>query len=178
AVVARQELAKEIFGFVRAAGPSMSPFNAWVFLKGLETLQLRMQAHSAAALEIATWLERQPQVLRVHYAGLRSHPQHALAARQQSGFGGIVAFEVPGGRPAAFAFIDHVRMLSITANLGDTKTTITHPASTTHARIAAAERERAGITEGLIRISVGLEDPDDIRADLERGFAALSGSCR
>ena len=165
---------KEVFGFIRAAGPSMSPFNAWVFLKGLETLQLRMHAHSAAAMQIAAWLERQPLVRRVHYAGLQSHPQHALAARQQSAFGGIVAFEVAGEREAAFAFINATRLMSITANLGDTKTTITHPATTTHARIDAAERTRAGITEGLIRISVGLEDVADLEADLERGLASVA----
>jgi O-succinylhomoserine sulfhydrylase len=151
----------------------MSPFNAWVFLKGLETLELRMRAHSAAALELAQWLEQQPQVARVHYAGLQSHPQHALAARQQSAFGGIIAFEVKGDRAAAWRFIDATRLLSITANLGDVKTTITHPATTTHARISPAERQQAGITDGLIRISVGLEALGDLKADLVRGLAAV-----
>lgn len=163
----------DVFGFLRTAGPSMSPFNAWVFLKGLETLELRMRAHSAAALELAQWLERQPQVKRVHYAGLPSHPQHELARRQQVAFGGIIAFEVTGGREAAWRFVDATRMVSITANLGDVKTTLTHPATTTHARITPAERERAGITEGLLRISVGLEDLTDLRADLQRGLDAI-----
>jgi O-succinylhomoserine sulfhydrylase len=174
AVVGSAELVgKEVFGFIRSAGPSMSPFNAWVFLKGLETLELRMHAHSVAALSIAAWLEQQPKIRKVHYAGLESHPQRALAQRQQTGFGGIVAFEVENGRQGAWSFIDATRLLSITANLGDTKTTITHPASTTHSRITAAERERAGITEGLLRISVGLEHVDDLKADIARGIAAM-----
>ena len=151
----------------------MSPFNAWVFLKGLETLELRMRAHSAAALTIAQWLEQQAGIRKVHYAGLESHPQHALAKRQQSGYGGIIAFEVERAREGAWAFIDATTLMSITANLGDVKTTITHPASTTHSRITPAERERAGITEGLVRISVGLENIDDLKADLCRGLAAL-----
>jgi O-succinylhomoserine sulfhydrylase len=174
AVVGSKELVgKEVLGFLRTAGPSLSPFNAWIFLKGLETLELRMKAHSAAALELATWLEQQPGVTRVHYAGLKSHPQHELARRQQTGFSGIIAFEVSGERVGAWAFIDHIRLMSITANLGDVKTTITHPASTTHARITPAERQQAGITEGLLRISVGLEDSDDIKADIQRGLNAL-----
>lgn len=174
AIVGSKDLVgKEAFAFLRTAGPSMSPFNAWVFLKGLETLELRMRAHSAAALDLARWLERQPGVRRVHYSGLGSHPQHELAKRQQSGFGGIIAFEVDGGRAAAWAFVDATRMVSITANLGDVKTTLTHPATTTHARITLAERERAGITEGLLRLSIGLEDPRDLEADLERGLAAV-----
>ena len=174
AVVGNAELVgKEVFGFIRSAGPSMSPFNAWVFLKGLETLGLRMRAHSDAALDLACWLEQQPKVSKVHYAGLESHPQHALARRQQSGFGGIVAFEVKNARAGAWAFIDATQLMSITANLGDTKTTITHPASTTHSRITPAERERAGIAEGLLRISVGLEDLDDLKADVQRGLAAV-----
>lgn len=176
AVVGNEQLVgTDVFGFIRSAGPSMSPFNAWVFLKGLETLELRMRAHSAAALELAQWLERQPGITRVHYAGLESHPQHALARSQQSGFGGIIAFEVERGREGAWAFIDATRLMSITANLGDTKTTITHPASTTHSRITPAERERAGITEGLLRISVGLEHIDDLRADLTAGIQAVKG---
>ncbi len=174
AVVGSKELVgKEVFGFLRTAGPSMSPFNAWVFLKGLETLSLRMQAHSAAALDLARWLEQQPAVRRVFYAGLSSHPQHDLAARQQSAYGGIIAFEVEGGRDEAWRFVDATRLVSITANLGDVKSTLTHPATTTHARITPAERERAGITEGLLRISVGLEDPLDLKADIERGLAAV-----
>lgn len=168
-----QIVGKEVFGFIRTAGPSMSPFNAWVFLKGLETLELRMRAQSAAALELARWLEAQPKVRKVHYAGLPSHPQHELAKRQQSAFGSIVAFEVERDREGAWAFIDATRLMSITANLGDVKTTITHPCTTTHSRITAEERERAGIKEGLLRISVGLEAVDDLREDLQRGLAAV-----
>lgn len=174
AIVGNAELVgRDVFGFMRSAGPCMSPFNAWVFLKGLETLELRMRAHSAAALELARWLERQPAIRKVYYSGLESHPQHALAQRQQSGHGGIIAFEVERDRQGAWAFIDATQLMSITANLGDMKTTITHPSSTTHSRITPAERERAGITEGLLRISVGLEHLDDLRADLQRGIAAV-----
>src|SRR5690606_29987671 len=169
-----QRVGKDVFGFIRTAGPSMSPFNAWVFLKGLETLELRMRAHSQAALHLAAWLEARKEVRKVHYAGLESHPQHALAKRQQSGFGGIVAFDVEGGREGAWAFVDATRLMSITANLGDTKSTITHPATTTHSRITPKERERAGITEGLLRVSVGIEDVRDLQADLERGLAAVN----
>jgi O-succinylhomoserine sulfhydrylase len=177
AVVGSEALAgREVFGFIRSAGPSMSPFNAWVFLKGLETLELRMQAHSAAALTLAGWLEGQPGVRKVHYSGLRSHPQHELAQRQQRAGGGIVALEVEHGQRGAWAFIDAVKLMSITANLGDTKTTLTHPATTTHSRITAAERERAGITAGLLRVSVGLEHLDDLRADAQRGLAAVAGA--
>ena len=173
AVVGGRELVgRDVFGFMRTAGPCMSPVNAWVFLKGLETLELRMKAHSAAALEIAAWLERQPGVARVYYAGLPSHPQHALARKQQSAFGGIVSFEVEGDQAAAWRFIDATRLLSITANLGDAKSTITHPATTTHGRISAAERERAGIRPTLLRISVGLEDVADLKDDIERGLRA------
>jgi len=175
AIVGSRELVgRDVFGFMRSAGPSMSPFNAWVFLKGLETLSLRMRAHSAAALELATWLETQPAVEKVFYAGLPSHPQHALARSQQSAFGGIVAFQVKGGQAAAWRFIDATRLLSITANLGDAKSTITHPATTTHARITPEERARAGITPGLLRVSVGLEEVADLRQDLERGLAAAA----
>lgn len=166
-----QRVGKDVFGFLRTAGPTMSPFNAWVFLKGLETLALRMRAHSESALALALWLREQPGVARVYYAGLPDHPQHALARRQQQGFGGIVSFELHGGREAAWALIDSTRLLSITANLGDTRTTITHPASTTHGRISPEAREAAGIREGLIRISVGLEDLADIQADLARGLS-------
>ncbi len=166
----QQRVGVDIYGFLRTAGPTMSPFNAWVFLKGLETLQLRMRAHSAAALQLAQWLEAQPAIERVYYPGLPSHPQHELAQRQQSGFGGIVSFELRGGREAAWMLIDHTRLISITANLGDAKTTITHPATTTHGRLTPAERERAGIGEGLVRISVGLENVADVQADLERGL--------
>lgn len=165
-----ERVGKEVFGFMRTAGPCMSPFNAWVFLKGLETLQLRMRAHSEAAHQLALWLREQPAVERVHYPGLPDHPQHELARRQQKGFGGVVAFELKGGREAAWKLIDSTRMISITANLGDTRTTITHPASTTHGRISAEARALAGIREGLVRVAVGLEDVADIIADLARGL--------
>ncbi|HNM42406.1 O-succinylhomoserine sulfhydrylase [Plasticicumulans sp.] len=165
---------KDIFTFLRNAGPTMSPFNAWVFLKGLETLPLRMRAHSAAALELAQWLTAHPAVARVNYPGLETHPQHALARRQQSGFGGVLSFELEGGRAAAWSVIDAVRMISITGNLGDTKSTITHPATTTHGKLSAEQKAAAGITEGLIRVSVGLEDVTDIRRDLARGLDALA----
>jgi O-succinylhomoserine sulfhydrylase len=175
AVVGSEALVgREVFGFIRAAGPSMSPFNAWVFLKGLETLDLRMRAHSASALVLARWLEGQPSVRKVYYSGLESHPQHALVQRQQRAGGGIVAFEVEHGQRGAWAFVDAVKLMSITANLGDTKTTLTHPATTTHSRITPAERARAGITPGLLRISVGLEHLDDLQADALRGLAAVA----
>jgi O-succinylhomoserine sulfhydrylase len=167
---------EEIFGVLRTAGPTMSPFNAWVFLKGLETLELRMLAHSRNAQVLAGWLQEQGGVTKVYYPGLESHPQHRLVGTQQRTGGGIVAFEVRGGREAAWRVIDSTRLLSITANLGDTKTTITHPATTTHGRLTPEEREMAGIDEGLIRIAVGLEDIDDIKADLARGLDALRGS--
>ena len=174
AVVGNQSLVGEqVYGFLRTAGPSMSPFNAWVFLKGLETLELRMQAHSQNAQVLAAWLEQQSKVRRVHYPGLVSHPQHELAARQQKAPGGLLSFELNGGREQAWAFIDATELVSITANLGDTKTTITHPATTTHGRISAEARAAAGIGEGLIRIAVGLEDVDDLKRDLQRGFDAL-----
>ncbi len=174
AVVGDDELVGErIYGFLRTAGPSLSPFNAWVFLKGLETLRVRMEAHCRNALTIARWLESQRGVRRVYYSGLPHHPQHELAGRQQRGFGGLLAFELEGGREAAWRFIDAVRMISITANLGDAKTMITHPATTTHGRLSPEEREAAGIEEGLVRLAVGLEEPQDVMADLERGFAAL-----
>ncbi len=171
AVVGDAELVgKDVFGFLRTAGPSMSPFNAWVFLKGLETLSLRMQRHCDSALELAAWLEQQPAVERVYHPGLESHPQHALASRQQQGFGGIVSFEVQGGKDAAWRVIDATRVFSITANLGDTKSTMTHPATTTHGRLSPEQRQAAGISDGLIRLAVGLETVDDLRADLERGL--------
>ncbi|MCK9465225.1 MAG: O-succinylhomoserine sulfhydrylase [Thiopseudomonas sp.] len=174
AVAGSAEYMKEVLGFIRTAGPSMSPFNAWVFLKGLETLRLRMMAHCSSAMSLAQWLEQQPQVTRVYYAGLESHPQHELAKRQQeNGFGAVVSFEVQGGKEAAWRFIDATRMISITANLGDTKTTITHPASTTHGRLSPEERNACGINDGLLRIAVGLEELTDIRTDLERGLAAV-----
>lgn len=160
----------DIYGFMRTAGPCLSPFNAWIFLKGLETLGLRMRAHSENALALAQWLEQQPGVARVHYPWLASHPQHALARKQQSAGGGVLSFEVKGGREAAWRIIDATRLLSITANLGDTKSTITHPATTTHGRISAEARADAGIGDGLIRIAVGLEDVADLQADLRRGL--------
>ncbi len=161
---------EEVFKFLRTAGPTLSPFNAWVILKGLETLAIRMEAQSARALELARRLEAHPQVARVFYPGLPSHPQHALAMRQQSAGGAIVSFEVKGGRAEAWRVVDNCKLLSITANLGDVKTTITHPASTTHGRISAEARAAAGITEGLLRIAVGLESVDDIEADLKNGL--------
>lgn len=167
-----ERVGKDVFGFLRTAGPTMSPFNAWVFLKGLETLPLRMRAHCDNALQLARWLETQPAVGRVYYPGLASHPQHELARRQQSGFGGIVSFEV-ADRAAAWSVIDAVKLISITANLGDVKTTITHPATTTHGRLTQAERDASGIRDGLIRVSVGLEDIADVQTDLERGLRRL-----
>lgn len=165
-----QRVGEQVFGFVRTAGPCMSPFNAWVFLKGLETLELRMQRHCESALVLAQWLEVQPGISRVHYPGLSSHPQHALASTQQRGFGGIVSFELSGGRDAAFALINQTRLCSITANLGDARTTITHPATTTHGRVTPEARAAAGITEGVVRVSVGLENVEDLIADLGRGL--------
>ena len=159
-----------VFGFLRSAGPTMSAFNAWVFLKGLETLKLRMTAHSAAALELAEWLEQQPEVKRVYYPGLQSHPQYELARTQQSGFGGVVSFELNGGKDESWRLIDSTRLLSITANLGDAKTTITHPATTTHGRLTLEQRSEAGISDSLIRVAVGLEEIDDIKDDLLRGM--------
>ncbi len=160
----------DVYGFLRTAGPTMSPFNAWVFLKGLETLSLRMKAHSANAYAVARWLETQPQVARVYYPGLESHPQHRLAKQQMSDSGGILSFELKGGKDAAWKLIDATRLLSITANLGDAKTTITHPATTTHGRMSPEARAESGITDGLIRVAVGLESVDDIKADLARGM--------
>lgn len=170
AVVGRREILDEVYRFLRTAGPTLSPFNAWVILKGLETLRIRMDAHSANALELARWLEQQAGVTRVYYPGLPSHPQHELAMRQQKSGGAIVSFEVEGGREAAWRVVDSTRLISITANLGDTKTTITHPATTTHGRISAEARAAAGIGEGLLRIAVGLEAVADLQADLLRGL--------
>ena len=160
-----------VYTFLRTAGPTLSAFNAWIILKGMETLNLRMDAHSRGALALAQWLEAQPQVERVLYPGLPSHPQHALAMAQQKTGGGIVAFELKGGQAAAWRLIDATRMVSITANLGDTKTTITHPATTTHSRMTPEQRAAAGISDGLVRIAVGLESIADIQADLARGLA-------
>ena len=171
AICGSKALVEEPFKFIRSAGPSISPFNAWVILKGMETLSIRMQAQSANALELAKRLEANPKVARVFYPGLASHPQHALAMKQQKTGGAVLAFEVKGGKDAAWKVIDNTRMLSITANLGDTKTTITHPATTTHGRISPEARAASGIGDGLLRIAVGLESVDDIEADLLRGMS-------
>jgi O-succinylhomoserine sulfhydrylase len=175
AVLGPKRLVMEgIFGFLRTAGPAISPFNAWVILKGIETLDLRMKAQSAAALELARWLEGHPAVARVHYPGLESHPQHALAKAQQKAGGAVLSFEVKGGpegaKAAAWRVIDSTRLISITANLGDVKSTITHPGTTTHGRLSPEARAAAGITDGLVRLAVGLEAVADLRADLERGL--------
>ena len=173
ALVGREELIAPVVAFNRSCGPTMSAFNAWVMLKGLETLDLRMRAHSDNAQRLAEWLTDQAPVEAVHYCGLPDHPGHALAGRQQQGFGGVLAFELAGGREAAWRFINATELMSLTANLGDAKTTIVHPASTTHGRLSADQRDAAGICEGLIRIAVGLEDLEDIQADWDRGFAAI-----
>jgi O-succinylhomoserine sulfhydrylase len=170
AVCGRKALTDEVFKFLRTAGPTLSPFNAWIILKGMETLKIRMQAQSAAAMDLARRLEVHAQVERVFYPGLPSHPQHELAMRQQASGGAILSFEVKGGRAEAWRVVDRCKLLSITANLGDTKTTITHPASTTHGRISPEARAEAGISEGLLRIAVGLEAIEDIEADLRRGL--------
>ncbi len=170
AVIGSEALIKEVYNIIRSGGPTLSAFNAWVFLKGLETLNIRMKAHCENALALAQWLTQQSMVETIYYPGLPSHPQHELAKQQQTGFGGIVSFEVHGGKAAAWRLIDATRLISITANLGDTKTTITHPASTTHGRLTEEQRQAANIKDGLIRISVGLEDLADIQADLLRGM--------
>ncbi|WP_151957752.1 O-succinylhomoserine sulfhydrylase [Acinetobacter guillouiae] len=170
AVVGNHKLLEEVFGYVRTTGPSMSPFNAWVFLKGLETLRLRMKAHSESAQKIAEWLVAHPKVEKVYFAGLTDHVGHELAAKQQTGFGGIVSFEVKGEREGAWKVIDHTQFISITGNLGDAKSTITHPATTTHGKLSPEVKAAAGIREGLIRLSVGLEDVDDIIRDLSHGL--------
>jgi len=173
AVAGRQQQMQEVVGFLRTAGPTLSPFNAWVMLKGLETLSIRMQAQSARAFELAHWLTEQSSIEQVYYAGLPAHPQHPLAKRQQSAFGAVLSFKVKGGRDEAWRFIDATQTISITTNLGDTKTTIAHPASTSHGRLSTAERARAGVTDNLIRLAVGLEDVKDLKADLSLGLAAL-----
>src|SRR5690606_31764460 len=170
-VLGSAALMADVRTFLRTAGPSLSPFNAWVFLKGLETLRLRMDAHCTNAKRLAEWLSAHPAVEQVFYAGLPSHPGHAIASRQQRGFGGVLSFRVKGGREEAWRVIDNTRILSLTANLGDVKSTIVHPATTTHGRLSATERAEAGITENLIRVSVGLEDIADIQGDLARGLA-------
>lgn len=174
AALGRQDLMDEIVGFLRSCGPTMSAFNAWVFLKGLETLRLRMDRHSENALALARWLEAQPAVEAVFYAGLESHPGHALASQQQSAFGGVLSFRVIGGQAEAWRVINGTRLMSLTANLGDAKTTIVHPATTTHSRISAEERQDAGITDNLIRVAVGLEAVEDLQADLALGLSTLS----
>lgn len=172
-VGSHKHVGESIFGFLRSAGPSMSPFNAWVQLKGLETLAVRMKAHSDAALVLANWLEDHDAVERVYYTALPSHAQYELAHRQQSAAGGVLSFEVKGGREQAWHVIDSTRMISITANLGDTRTTITHPATTTHGRLSPQERLEMGIADNLVRLSVGLEGIEDIKADLQRGLGSL-----
>jgi len=173
AVVGSAELLEPVRGLVRAGGPSMSPFNAWIFLKGLETLSLRMNAHSDNALQVAKWLTEQPWVEAVFYAGLSDHPAHELAKQQQTKFGGVLSFRVTGDKIAAWRFIDSTQLLSLTANLGDAKTTIVHPATTTHGRISQEERDAAGISDNLVRVAVGLEAVEDIIADLARGAELL-----
>ena len=174
AVVGSNDVVGEgVYAFLRSAGPSMSPFNAWVFLKGLETLSLRMGAHSKNTLELAKWLEAQDIIEHVYYPGLESHPQHDIAKKQQSAFGGILAFEVKGGRDNAWKVVDSTEICSITANLGDTKTTITHPASTTHGRLTEEQRAEVGIKQSMLRVAVGLENLDDIKGDLLRGLSQL-----
>ena len=173
AVVGSAELMNQVQGFLRAAGPSMSPFNAWIFLKGLETLSLRMKAHSANASALAQWLSKHPKVSKVYFAGLPDHPGHSVAKKQQSDFGAVVSFVVDGAREAAWKVIDATQMISLTANLGDAKTTIVHPATTTHGRLSEESLADAGIEEGLIRIAVGLEDLEDIKNDIELGLSQL-----
>jgi O-succinylhomoserine sulfhydrylase len=173
AVIASDEIIEKfIYPYLRTGGATMSPFNAWVFLSGLETLAVRMKAHCDNAFELALWLEQQPSVAKVHYPGLPSHAQHELAKRQQSHFGGIVSFELVGGKEQAWKVIDATQMISITANLGDVKTTITHPATTTHGRLTPEARATAGIKDGLVRLSVGLESITDIKTDLLKGLSS------
>lgn len=172
-VIGSHKLMEEVYGFLRSAGPTMSPFNAWIFHKGLETLPIRMRAHCENALQLARWLEQQPAVEKVYYAGLESHPQHELASRQQDGYGGVLSFTVGGGQTEAWAFIDATRMVSITGNLGDVKTTITHPGTTTHGRLSPEDKTLAGITDNLVRLSVGVEALEDLKNDMRRGLQAL-----
>lgn len=176
AVVGTEADMSEVNAFLRTCGPTMSPFNAWVFLKGLETLSLRMRAHSENAQTLAQWLQAQPQVRKVNYSGLPSHPGHELACRQQSNFGGVLSFELDGGTAEAWQFINATELMSLTANLGDAKTTIVHPATTTHGRLSSEQRIDAGISDGLIRIAVGLEHIEDIQRDCERGFRSLTST--
>ena len=176
AIVGSEQLIKELTAFMRSAGPCMSPFNAWVFTKGLETLGLRMQRHSDNASALASWLTSRAGIRTVNYPGLASHPQHELAARQQRASGGIVSFSVEGGQAGAWNVIDHVKLCSITGNLGDARTTITHPATTTHGRMSAEDRAIAGIEDDLVRVAVGLEHIDDLIADLDRAISAAQAS--
>lgn len=173
AVVGSEEDMTEVVGFLRSGGPAMSAFNAWVFLKGLETLRFRMQAHSENAMSLAVWLQSQPKVEKVFYCGLESHSGHELASKQQSGFGGVLSFRVRGGKEEAWNLINATEMLSLTPNLGDAKSTIIHPATTTHGRLTDEQKSEAGISDSLVRISVGLEDIDDIKDDLERGLSRI-----
>ena len=173
AVVGSEEDMTEVLGFLRSGGPAMSAFNAWVFLKGLETLRFRMQAHSENAMSLAVWLQSQPKVEKVFYCGLESHSGHELASKQQSGFGGVLSFRVRGGKKEAWNLINATEMLSLTPNLGDAKSTIIHPATTTHGRLTDEQKSEAGISDSLVRISVGLEDIDDIKDDLERGLSRI-----
>ncbi len=173
ALISSQKIIDEFTAFMRSAGPCMSPFNAWVLLNALETLPLRIKAHSDNAQVLAEWLESHPKVSKVNYGGLPSHKYHEIAKRQQRGFGGLLSFEVLGGRESAWKVIDGTSLLSITGNLGDTKTLVTHPASTTHGRLTAEQKQEAGIVEGLIRISVGIEDVQDIINDLDKALEAI-----
>ena len=176
AVLGRADLIEPVTSFIRSGGVTMSPFNAWVFLKGLETLSVRMKAHSENALELAQWLEQQPQIERVNYAGLESHPQYALANRQAKSGGGVLSFHFRGGsREHAWKFLNQTCLMSLTANLGDVKTTVCHPATSTHGRLDITDRQLMGISENMIRIAVGLESVDDLISDCERGLAALAG---
>lgn len=172
-VAGHASMMEDVAGFIRVAGPCISPFNAWIILKGLETLTIRMKAHCAGALELAEWLDSVAEINKVYYSGLPSHPQHELVKTQQSDFGGVIAFEVGTTHEDAWRFIDATELLSLTPNLGDAKSTIIHPASTTHGRLSAEEQQAAGITQNLIRVSVGLEAIEDIKADLLRGVKAL-----
>ena len=174
ALVGHKDLMEEARSFVRVCGPSMSPFNAWVFTKGLETLELRMRAHCENAQALATWLQEQTPISKIFYSGLDDHSDHSLASKQQSGFGGVLAFELTGGQDQAFRFINGTELMSLTANLGDVKTTITHPATTTHCRLSPEQKQSSGISSSLIRIAVGLEHIDDLIEDCSRGLRALS----
>ena len=169
-MISNQKIIDEIRLFTRSTGPTLSPFNAWVVLKGLETLRIRMEAHEINALKFANWLQKHKEVKRVFYTGLESHPHHETAKKQQRGFGGIVSFEVQGGKTRAFDVINNVKIMSISANLGDTKSTITHPASTTHGRLSPEQRLESGITDSLLRVSVGLEDIDDLINDMNNAL--------